>query len=121
MNKEYKYDHLLYLLLPDYSYFKRSMLHGRVFYELDPQPLPRSVQYVLVAEITRLLKQQTSITVYRSPIKENKLLFYVFHLQPTNGSCRCPLGQLSVYIATAAYVYVEASYGKATSGKCASS
>jgi hypothetical protein len=50
-----------------------------------------------------LLKQQSSITVYRSPTKENKLLFsflfaadnwkfaiFVFHLHKINGSCRFP-------------------------------
>ncbi len=34
----------------------------------------------------RLLKQQSSITVYRSPTKENKLLFSVSVLHQTNGN-----------------------------------
>ncbi len=48
-----------------------------------------------------LLKQQTSITVFCWPTKENKLLFsicrkqrevcyFIFCLHQTNGSCRFP-------------------------------
>jgi hypothetical protein len=36
---------------------------------------------------TRLLKQQSSITAYRLPTKENKFPFSVSVLQETNGSC----------------------------------
>jgi hypothetical protein len=56
---------------------------------------------------SRLLKQLLSITVYRLPIKENKLPFpfavnkqkfvlSIFRLQQTNGSCRFSLAPFSV-------------------------
>jgi hypothetical protein len=43
----------------------------------------------------RLLEQQTLITVYSSPTKENKLAFSVFCLQKTNGSVLFPFSLCS--------------------------
>jgi hypothetical protein len=67
-----------------------------------------------------MLKQQSSITVYRLLTKENKLLFsvFVFRLQQTNGSCCFPCIHIyvkrnciyiclyNVYIYVYVYVYV---------------
>jgi hypothetical protein len=41
---------------------------------------------MLAQKCARLLKQQLSITVYRLPTDENKLLIFRFRSQQTNGS-----------------------------------
>ncbi len=53
-----------------------------------------------------LLKQQTSITVYRLPTNKNKLLISVFPLQQTNRSCSFPLFSVYIYI----YIYIYKMY-----------
>jgi hypothetical protein len=55
----------------------------------------------------RLLKQQSSITEYCSPIKENKLPIFGCCLQQTNGSLPFPLSVCSKQTEIYMFVYME--------------
>jgi hypothetical protein len=55
-----------------------------------------------------LLKEQTSITVYRLPTKENKLAFSVFRFQKTKGGLPFPFSVCSkqTEVAVSVYIYI---------------
>ncbi len=71
----------------------------------------------------RLLRQQSSITVYCLPTKENNLSFSIFRLQQTNQSCCFPLVSFSIYVFICIYyiyiqiyIYTTISNGKPKTG-----